>query len=35
MQANVNGMARPNAAHDIVQKLLELSRDEVVPVISG
>src|SRR6266850_7823000 len=25
MQANVNGMARPNAAHDIVQKLLELS----------
>ena len=25
MRANVYGMARPNAAHDIVQKLLELS----------
>jgi len=25
MQANVNGMAQPNAARDIVQKLLELS----------
>jgi len=25
MQANVNGMAHPDAAHDIVQKLLELS----------
>ncbi len=25
MRANVNGMAQPNAAHDIVQKLLALS----------
>jgi processive 1,2-diacylglycerol beta-glucosyltransferase len=35
MRANANDMARPNAAHDIVRKLLELSRDDIAPVTSG